>query len=295
MGGCTKASFPSESVPQAIEKICKDLYKLDVVAEVSGKTIGVLFYTDHLVDDTGMMDQKLIRKTIGDLVLTITRVALSTDLDVRSVVVAIRGQQDFNEIRIIRNMDDIKKAQTEALSMDESLNRTLWEQSKYHTDALDPDYFPLKDLTLESFLAKQVVQRVRFAAPKPAEGASPLPTELVDGRFIDPTEAKPGDPAERVFEFSIVSFESVQPEINVLRFLKVANQVLKGYEFTDFDRIEIKDLLSRKMLLVDRETLTQYQRKKLSDDDVLRLGFKDDVSESERLRNALEIFGFNFQ
>ena len=121
---------------------------------------------------------------------------------------------------------------------------------------MDPDYFPLKDLTLESFLAKQVVQRVRFAAPKPAEGASPLPTELVDGRFIDPTEAKPGDPAERVFEFSIVSFESVQPEINVLRFLKVANQVLKGYEFTDFDRIEIKDLLSRKMLLVDRETLT---------------------------------------
>ena len=164
LGGCTKASFPSESIPGAIEKICKDLYKLDVVAEVSGKTIGVLFYTDHLIDEKGQMDQKLIRKTIGDLVLTITRVALSTDLDVRSVVVAIRGQKDFNEIRIIRNMDDIKKAQTEALSMDESLNRTLWEQSKYHSDALDPDYFPLKDLTLESFLAKQIVQRVRFAA-----------------------------------------------------------------------------------------------------------------------------------
>ena len=118
---------------------------------------------------------------------------------------------------------------------------------------------------------------------------------MIDGRFIDPTEAEPGQPAKRVFEFSIVSFESVQPEINVLRFLKAVNQVLKGYEFTDFDRIEIKDLLSRKMLSIERETLNQYQHKKLTDDDVLRLGFKDDVGENERLHNALEIFGFNFQ
>ena len=291
MTGCaSKVSFPSETIPQSIETLCKKHYDMDVAARVSGQTIGVMSYVDRLVDETGKIDQEVIRKTIGDMILTITRVALSTDIKIRFEVVVIRGIQDLNEIRITRNLEDIKKAQTEALSVEESLSRTLWEQSRYRPDIIDPDYFPLQDISMETFFEKQIVQRVRFAAQtKSDDGASFLPSELVEGRFSSsPTGGN-------VFEFSIVSFESAAPEVNVLKVLRVINDVFKGYDFKGYDLIVIKDLLGRKMLVVDVEMLTQFQQNQLNEDDIMRLGFKDDFSESDRLRNALEMFGFNFQ
>lgn len=290
MAGCApRVTFPSHTIKQSIEGICRTQYDLDAVAGIAGRTVGVMSYVDRLVDESGNVDQEVIRRTLGDLILTVTRVALSTDVEVSFVIVSIRGREDQNEIRVIRNLDDIKKAQTEALSVDESLSRTLWEQFKYRLDPIDPYYFPLDDMSMETFFEKQIVQRIRFANQAGAAGNAFMPSELIDGKFS--VSATKG----RIFEFSIVSFESVNPELNVLKVLRVINEVFKGYRFQGFDLILIKDLLSRKMLTVNRQTLQMYQDKSINEDEILRLGFKDDFSESERLRNALEIFGFSFQ
>jgi len=284
--GCVKVTYPADKVEESVERIAKEVFDINVIARVSGQTLGVLYYMPQLMDEHGGIDQDVFRKTNNQLVTTITRVALSTDLKLESIVVTIRGEKDFNEVRFTFNIDDIKRAYTDALSGEELQSRTLIEQSKYRMDAIDPSYFPLKEISLENFLARQVVQRIRFAAAKPqVEGM--LPSELIDGRFI----ASP----QRVFEFSIVSFDSLQPELNVLRILKTASQVLFGYEFTNYDRIIVKDLLSRKMLIVDREVLNDHKHKKVTDDDLLRLGFKDDFSETDRLRNVLEVFGLTYQ
>lgn len=281
-----KATFPSSTITDSIQKICKDVYNLDVTARISGHTIGVLLSVKHLVDEAGGVDQELVKKTLGDLVLTVTRVALSTDHDVQFVVVVVRGGEDLNEIRITRNVVDIKKSQTDALSTEEAMSRTLWDQNKYQPDPADPGYFPLQDLNMEAFLARQVVQRARFAAP-PKESEHFLPTELYDGRFLSS--------GKRTFEFSVVSFETSRPEVNVLKLLRIVVEVFKGYKFKEFDQVVIKDLLSRKMLVIDRDNFLKYANRKMKDEEVMGLGYSDDLGESDRLKNALEIFGFNFQ
>jgi hypothetical protein len=287
VSACSKqVSFPGEMVTDAVEEICKLNYDLDVTSIIQGETLGVMFYEERLVDDEGKMDAELMQDTLGDLILSITRVALSTDRKIYFIVVAVRGRQDENEIRIIRNLIDIKKAQTEALSVEESLSRTLWVQTKFKPSPLNPREFPLENITLEDFLAKQIVQRIRFDQQRGSEDTSGLPTELLDGKYISSIK-------ENIYEFSIISFEAVAPERNVVRVLKMANTVFKGYRYYNFDRVVIKDLLGRKVLNLDRETYDDYRLKKITEEQLLRTSLRDDMGDSDRLKNALEIFGFN--
>lgn len=281
-------TFPSSRLTERLEEVALKDYGLEASARLAGTTLGIMAAVPRIGDLAGDADQELVRKVIGDLVFAVTRAALSTDADVRFVVAVVRGAEDQNEVRITRNVADIKKAQTEALSVEESLNRTLWDQARYQPDPVDLSHFTLHELTMEEFLQKQIVQRVRFLNQNKAGQNVFLPTELIDGRFQDAPEG-------RLFEFSIVSFESVAAELNVLKVLRVVNEVFGGYGFRDFDLVVIKDLLSRKMLIIDRHILEEYQHKRVGEDEILRLGFRDDMSESDRLRNALEIFGFNFQ
>ena len=117
-GGATRVSFPAETVNEAVQQICKDLYKLDVVAESSDAALGVLFYAPYLVDPNGEFDKEFVSDALLNLNTTVMRVALSTDKTFDFVVVVLRGKDDENQIRIIRNVVDIKKSQTDALSIE---------------------------------------------------------------------------------------------------------------------------------------------------------------------------------
>jgi len=267
--GCANnVTFPGDSVPSAVESVAKELYEIDVLARVAGKTVGVMVYADQLIDDSGKSLAEGTQELIGNLMLTVTRVALSTDRAVDFVVVAIRQRDQPLELRLTRYLTDIKRAQTEALPMTESINRTVWENKQYTPDKADPTGFTLKEVMFEDFLSEQIVQRLRYQKVSSKDESdedekdATTPERLVEGKFrITMQELR----EKRVFEFSILAFADFHSDDHTLDVLKMISNVFEGYEFDGFDELWVRNLLGRTMLQIDPSTLQRYQSGQLTD------------------------------
>lgn len=291
LAGCSmKVSFPSDQIAPSIQNICKEVYQMDSVAAVNGKSIGVLYYTDTILDETGRQIAKEAHEKIGNLTQAVTRVGLSTDREVDFVVVAIRGRNEQMELRIIRSMDDIRRAQAEALSIPESMNRTLFAQSRYAPAKEDETAgFELPDLRMDEFIVLQILQRIRFGPfseekadnekePDPAQ----MPTEYFDGKAHEVA-------GQKVLEFTLLTIKEEKSDENLRGLLRAIRGVLAGYEYKDFDRIVIRDLLRGKKMVFGRSTFELFNRGKLSEDDLLSRNYVEDAATSRIFKNALEV------
>ncbi len=292
LGGCvSNYTYPAAKVPQAIEQLCRDEYKLTVSARVVGKTVGALLYVDELVDAKGQIPKE-VHENMGKVLQVVARVALSTDLPLDFCSIVIRDKKSNNELSITRSIDDTRRANAEALGVDESINRTLFGQGKYAKDAAGGSPFILKEVRLENFLAEQIVQRIRYNFSKDSEDRKKTGKEtddesvnpafvLVDGVFENYHGKKD-------YRFSILSMKSEDPKQTMLNVFRTVNDVLAGYKFTGFDQIEIQDYLNRQKLVLDRETLLNYQKNKIKDADII----KRFLQESQSVQEAFKMFGF---
>lgn len=293
LAGCVSSvTYPAAEVPGHIEKIAREEYGLDVTARVVGKTVGAMLYVDELIDDKGQIP-KDVHEKMGKVVQVVSRVALSTDAPLDFCSVVIRDRKNNNELTITRSVDDTRRANAEAIGVDESINRTLFDQGKYTPDPLGQNAFILKEVRLESFLAAQIVQRIRYGYSKDTEAPKKKSAKseddsfnpafiLVDGVFEDVQ-------GKRDYRFSILSMRSEDPKETMLNVFKTVNDVLAGYRFTGFDNIEIQDYLNRQKLVLDRETLIAYQKHKLKDADIIARF----LQESQSVQEAFKLFGFN--
>lgn len=290
--GCSvKATFPSDKAGASIQSICRDVYKMETLGAANGKSIGALYYTDTILDETGKQISKEAHEKIGNLTQAVTRVGLSTDREVDFVVVAVRGQKEQMELRIVRSMEDIRKAQAEALSIPESMNRTLFVQSRY-TPAKEGEEagFELQDLKMEEFLILQILQRVRFGAfsndkekNETQDPAAPqVPTEYFDGRPVETD-------GQRVMEFTLLTLKEEKSDENLRHLLRAIRSVLSGYDYKDFDRVMIRDLLRGKKMVFGKSTFELFNRGKLSEDDLLNRNYVEDAATSKIFKNALEV------
>ena len=283
--GCgPKYTYPADTVPKSIENICQNENKLTVTARVVGKTAGALIYIDNILDAKGQIP-KDVHEKMGQIMQAVTRVALSTDLSLDFCVVVIRDRAHQNELIITRSMDDTRRAQSDAIGIEESINRTLFGQGKYQISPEGESAFVLKEVKLENFLAEQIAQRIRFNFVKDAKDDAESQQQafvLVDGLFDSSPEA-------RRFRFSVLSLKPAEPRETMLTVFHTVNDVLSGYHFTDFNDIEILDYLNRQKLSLDKKTLMDYQAKKISDQEIL----DKYLSESQSIQEAFKLFGFN--
>jgi hypothetical protein len=287
LAGCgPKYSYPGSTVPKAVEEICQKENQLFVEARVVGKTVGALLYTDDLIDAKGQVPKEVHEK-MGKVMQAVTRVALSTDVPLDFCKVILRDTKSDNELAITRSLDDIKRANADAIGIEESINRTLFGQGKYKR--LEPmqigvrPAFVLEDVRMESFLVEQIVQRIRFNFSKDAKDEFVNAFALVDGNYgvYD---------GKRTMRFSVIGLKSSDdPHATVLNVLKAVNTVLSGYHFNDFDTIEIQDYLNRLKLVLDRQTLNDYQDKKINEAQILERF----LTESQSIQEAFKLFGFN--
>ncbi len=261
--------LPADTVPAAVETIAKDLYAIDTVARVSGRTVGVMVYSNRLIDESGQFLAPETQELIGNLMLTVTRVALSTDREVDFVVVALREREKPVELRLTRYLVDIKKAQTDAIPIMETINRTLWENRQYRLDPVNPSYFPLDAVVFEEFLTSQIVQRLRMPKDASAAGGEEegefIPERLVEGKF---STVLAGLEEKRIFEFTILAFADFNSPRHTLDVFRTMLEVFQAYEFRAFDEIWIRNLLGRTVLKIDRETLERYEKGSLKDSDI---------------------------
>lgn len=292
--GCgPKYTYPSAAVPGAIEKICLEEYKIPVSARVVGKTVGALVILDSLVDEKGQV-LKEVHEKMGQVIQVVSRVALSTDLPVDFCTVLLRDKLASTELFITRSVDDLRRANADVIGVEESINRTLFGQTRTKPEELAQEGFVLREITLEDFLADQMTQRIRFVLSKelmeskdkksnkeetPEQEQSMV---LVDGVF---------DPAQgaRTFQFAVIALKEDNPREMVLNIFKTVHTVLRNYKFTSFDAIEIRDYLNKQKLVVDLKTFQEYQNKKITDEELLNRY----LLESDSTQEAFQLFGFN--
>ncbi len=274
-------TFPSGTVPKSIEDICKKEYNIDVTARVVGKTVGALVYIDSVMDAKGQVPKE-VNEVMGKVMLVVSRVALSTDLPIDFCTVLVRDKTHANELVIIRSLDDTKRANADALGIEESINRTLLGQAKYELVPGAKPLFVLKEIHQETFLADQMVQRIRLGFAKDMKDDVDRALVLVDGNFEEIQ-------GKKVFRFSVIALKAMDPKELILSIFKVVNEVLAGYRFTGFDTVEIQDYLNRQKLVLDRQTILNYQQKKISEAEIL----KRFLVESQSIQEAFKLFGFN--
>ncbi len=280
--GCgPKYTYPADRVPQAIEEISQKEYKLTIDARVTGKTVGALVTVDSIMDESGQIPKE-VHEQMGKVMQAVTRVALSTDLPIDFCTVIIRDKAHANELVVTRSLDDSKRANADAIGVEESINRTLFGQEKYAADSTGKKQFILEEVKLEKFLADQIVQRMRFSLAKDQKDTAAPPLILFDGIF-DKAEGR------RAFRFSILSLRAEDPRQMILGVFKTVNEVLAGYHYLDFDNIEIQDYMNRQKLVIDKKTLIDYQQKLIKDKELL----DRHLAESQSIQEAFKLFGFN--
>ena len=248
---------------------------------MTGKTVGALMYANSLLDKDGQISKNLNEK-MGKLMQVITRVALSTDLPLDYCVVVVRDRVNPHQLMITRSLDDAKRAYADVIGVEESINRTLFGQDKYDAINEPGSTFAVKDVRHENFLTDQIVQRVRFNYSKEAKDELDRAMLMMDGAFDT------GD-GRRSFRFSLIALRSENPHEMILSIFNTVNKVLEGYKYTDFDTIEIHDYLNRQKLVVDKATLIDYQKKKITEAQILDRF----LVESQSIQEAFKLFGFN--
>lgn len=286
LSGCSdKPTFSGDRMPESVKEISRSVYKLDVEADVHGDTLGVLWTGEVLLDEENKGISKPVNETIGNLSSVVSRVALSTDRPVEFVVVAVRGITEQMELRVVRRVDDIRRAQAEALPVPESMNRTLFLQAPFDPEKSADKPFDAGNWTLDDFLVKQTVQRVRMA--KPADPKNPIPTELYDGKCV--TDKK----GLRTFEFSILTFKQENSRENILAVLRNVRDVLVAYRYDAFDQIIIRDLIHKRQLVIGKSTMKIFEARKITEEEILNTRLAPDNTRAGAFKNALEVFGFN--
>ena len=290
VSGCgPKYTYPAEKVPKAVEEICAKENQINVKTRVVGKTLGALVHVNSITDNTKQISKDTNDK-MGKVMQALTRVALSTDLPLDFTVVVIRDRASNNEFIVIRAVDDTKRANAEMIGVEESINRTVFGQQKYMPVAGEHNSFVLKEVTLENFLADQIVQRIRFNLSKEAKEAKETKEEslpiqslvLADGSYEKADDKK-------IFQFSIIDFKKEASNNTLSSIFTTVNRVLEGYSFDAFDEIQIKDYAAKKKLVVDRMTLLDYQKKKVTFDQIL----KKNLANFDAAQDAFKLFGFN--
>ena len=255
--------------------------RLKVEAAVEGKTLGAVLYLDELVDPKGQVPKEVHDK-MGQVMQALTRVALSTDRELDFCVAVIRDAKQGNELIVTRSVDDTKRANADNIGIEESINRTVFSQGQTQL-SLPRLEFKLKEVLLENFLADQIAQRIRFNLAKESREAAENPLVLADGSYVVTPEGS------KHFYFSMIGFKSKEPHANILGMFRIVNEVFSGYRFTQYDGVELRDYLNRQKLVVDRSVFSDFQAKKINEEEIIRRY----LVESQSVQEAFKLFGFN--
>ena len=308
VAGCTP-TYPKEKFKESITKLCKDEYKVDIKVETLGRTIVIYAPLPDLIDFTFAISKSASEK-INDIILSVSRVALSTDakFDFYCVIAQDMRMPEI-QIVIIKSVDDVKRFLLNDISRGEYSKRMLvdirmnpqsqkekalkevfekmavdkkWQEQVMNdffraTPAVLGDIgywdnrFYIKDITLPEFLAEQITSRIKLEYREDKYVADLLSIKSAKGYY----NSKDGVPYFRIEIFAepkwIKQFSPDEIPNSIFKLsLNTAAQVLHGYHFEDYDHVEIIEQQSGKVLTVSRAALDKFRTKKLKFEEMLK-------------------------
>lgn len=129
--GCARPTYPAGQLTIAVQKICKNEYKLDIKTRLIEKTLGISFSIDGLVNEDLELSSQGTEK-IEDAALALQRVSLSTDYPVQFYVLCVRDSKLTGaEYLLIGNTSDVKRISVQDISRSEYLQRL---QRSFHIE-----------------------------------------------------------------------------------------------------------------------------------------------------------------
>ena len=225
--GCSP-SYPKEKFKESIIRVCKQEYSLDVKVETTEKTVAVYLPLTDLIDFTFAITKSATEK-INDVILTVSRVALSTDAKYDFYcVIAHDTRMPEIQIVIIKSVDDVKRFLLSDISRGEYSKRMLIDirfspqaqkeravKDVFDKMSLDPkwqeqvmndffraepsalsdigywnDRFYVKDILLSEFVAEQIASRIRMDFRENKDLSELFFLKLSKGSFISRDKKK---------------------------------------------------------------------------------------------------------
>jgi hypothetical protein len=301
VNGCTP-TYSKDKFKESIVKVCKDEYKLDVKVETVGRTIAVYLPLENLIDFTFSITKSAGEK-INNVILTVSRIALSTDAKYDFyVVIAHDIRIPEIQIVIIKTVDDVKRFLLNDISRNDYAKRMIIDirfspqaqkeraiQEVFEKAAIDKKAqedvmqeffrseptglgdigywngkFYIKDITMQEFLAEQIASRVKMAFHEDKAIADAVMMKASKCAY----SRKDG---KRIFKLEITTERKYtsKPDISadysmlLKAALTEASQTMHSYDFRDFDHIEISYEKDKDPLKVSRDELEDFRRKKI--------------------------------
>ena len=279
------ATYPKNQLIPAMKRLCQEEYGLDVSVQIVGKTLGVYLPLDKLLDSTLQIPQEA-REQLDDVVLATSRVVLSTDHPLDFYVVVAQDQRILGtELRLTRYIPDIRRFSYGDLSHGEFSQRMLFDIGLGFSglSGKKEPAFRLEEVKLPDFLAAQIARRFESKFKEDRSLKERFELRASQGRF-SPYHAETGGwglskgrYGDFVFALDVKSHglglattlsEDDVKEIYQTALTLIAT-VLRGYPFEAFDTVGIHLIGTEHPLILDRELLELYRRKKVRLNDLL--------------------------
>ena len=301
-------TYPKEKFEESIVKVCKNEYKLDVKVEAIGKTVAIYVPLPDLMDFTFAITKSASEK-INDVILTVSRVMLSTDAKFDFYcIIAHDVKIPEIQIVIIKTVDDVKRFLLNDISRGEYSKRMIVDvrlnpqaqkeraikevfqkmslDRKWQEEVMNDFFragpsglgeigywngrFYIKDVTIPEFLAEQMANRVRIEFREKKDLADAYLIKSVKGLYNDKL-AKPYFKLEVSAEPKSLkdANDSAAADKIFGETLAVAGHVVHVYRFDNFDYLEVVNQPDGKTLRVSRDDLEAFRKKKLSLEEVI--------------------------
>jgi hypothetical protein len=296
-------------VDKAIIQLCREEYNVEVNVEIIGDTVGVYLPIEGLFDMT-LNISKEAANNINDVILSVSRVTLSSDADLAFyIVIAQDPLLPEIEVVLIRYLRDLRMLHYEQISRGEFAKRMIVsikvtpqaQKAQVLKDVLGRleiddaeaiiaeyldastvtsieeigywnDIFYMKDIDMGEFLALQIAERAKGRFLTSPELMRAAKIKAIDGEYLN-------ESGKQFFRFSYELIPAGPERLFADEgasdgmaglMLDEAAKVAHGYRFNDFWNVEIRDSASGETLFATAEELEEYRKKKLKKEELRR-------------------------
>ncbi|HNX90414.1 MAG TPA: hypothetical protein PKY78_06700 [Candidatus Omnitrophota bacterium] len=293
-------TYPKEKLPEMIKEVFRIEYSMNVDVSVEGSTLGIYYPMQGLMDENFGISKDSWDK-ISNLILVASRVVLSTDADIKFYCV-ITQDEKLPEIQviIIKYVDDVKLGMYQSISRDESFKRTLFSvnltpqakkertvekifdklglEEKARETVLDEffrssptklsdigywrDHFYLKDITLGEFLAAEIANRIKLDFREGKDLSAMFVYKFSEGYYVSGKEKKYFLVQFNIEDSKNASLKDMRKR-KATEIVEIANEVLSGYKFQDFNYLELDDQLASVRMRVEKEKVYNFDKRKM--------------------------------
>lgn len=302
-------TYPKERLKESIIRLCKTEYKLDVKVRTVGRTVAIYMPVEGLLDFTFALTPEATEK-LNDVIMSVTRVVLSTDADC-DFYVLIAHDVRIPEIQviIIKRVEDVKRAFLGDISRGEFGKRMIVDmrlspqaqkersvREVFQKMNLDPGWqdkvmndffrseptglgdigywngmFYIKDITLPEFMAEQMATRIKMDFREDRSLAAAYLLKSVKAAYYGS-----GDKPYFRVEFLAEARSSEEAgagrshDMALTSVLKVAETVVHAYAYDKFDHVEVANQADSSLIKVSKEDLENLRTRKLKIEEIVR-------------------------